>query len=207
MDYKKYSLEQLENWIHDALSCDDVTPHEIYNKIKGIVVDQKKYHSKNLNRCEDLLNLLNGHLVIDLDLSNIPNRIHYSNPVTNVGYGSSNNVYTFTNDKVNDSVGISSTSFVNFNPWTDNVAAGSGTVTAYSAPFSEPYTFTLPNHLLPKNNKWVSSVKEGLMSDKVFETETYVTLPNDMLAKANIKQGDKVELVEQTDGSYVLRKV
>ncbi len=31
MDYKKYSLEQLENWIHNAVSCSEASPQEIYH--------------------------------------------------------------------------------------------------------------------------------------------------------------------------------
>ena len=29
-DYKKYSLEQLENWVHDAING-EASPHEIYS--------------------------------------------------------------------------------------------------------------------------------------------------------------------------------
>jgi len=37
MDYKKYSLENLENWMHDAISSGDATPQEIYDVIAGVV--------------------------------------------------------------------------------------------------------------------------------------------------------------------------
>ena len=37
MDYKKYSLEQLENFLHDAMSAGEATPQEIYDVIVGVV--------------------------------------------------------------------------------------------------------------------------------------------------------------------------
>ena len=31
--YKKYSLEQLDNWVNDALNCEDLTPQDIYDTV------------------------------------------------------------------------------------------------------------------------------------------------------------------------------
>ena len=36
-DYKKYSLENLENWMHDAMSSGGATPQEIYDVIVNLV--------------------------------------------------------------------------------------------------------------------------------------------------------------------------
>jgi hypothetical protein len=60
-DYKKYSLEQLENWIHDALSSAEASPQEIYDVIKGVVEEQYYYFKVNTERCYELLALLNGN--------------------------------------------------------------------------------------------------------------------------------------------------
>jgi len=69
-EYKKYSLEQLENWVHDAMSS-DATPQEIYDTIKN-VVQENYYIYKNLtSQAYELLALLNGngkgHLTCDKD--------------------------------------------------------------------------------------------------------------------------------------------
>ena len=31
--YKKYSLEQLDNWLFDSMNCEDLTPQDIHNTI------------------------------------------------------------------------------------------------------------------------------------------------------------------------------
>ena len=59
-DYKKYSLEQLDNWIHDAMSCEDATPQEIYDVIVGVVKENYYYHKDQASRAYELLCKLNG---------------------------------------------------------------------------------------------------------------------------------------------------
>lgn len=60
-NYKKYSLEQLENWIHDVMSCDDVTAQEIYDKIYEVVTENYYHHKYQTSRAYDLICLLNGN--------------------------------------------------------------------------------------------------------------------------------------------------
>lgn len=61
VDYKKYSLEQLDNWVTNALTSTEATPQEIYDTIKNAV--DENYHTFKLSasRCYDLLSLLNGN--------------------------------------------------------------------------------------------------------------------------------------------------
>ena len=59
-DYKKYSLEQLENWVHDAVNG-DATPQEIYDVVKNVVDEEYHYHKLHTGRCSELLALLNGN--------------------------------------------------------------------------------------------------------------------------------------------------
>ena len=65
--YRKYSLEQLDNWVNDALSCEDLTPEDIYNTIVKCVDDSVEYHKKYLTKSIDLLSLLKGHRSVDFD--------------------------------------------------------------------------------------------------------------------------------------------
>jgi len=67
--YKKYSLEQLDNWVNDALSCEDLTPEDIYNTIVKCVNDSVEYHKKNLTKSVELLSLLKGHRPVEIDTS------------------------------------------------------------------------------------------------------------------------------------------
>jgi len=65
--YKKYSLEQLDNWVHDALNCEDLTPQDIYDTILKCVDDSVEYHKKYLTKSIELLSLLKGHRKVDFD--------------------------------------------------------------------------------------------------------------------------------------------
>jgi hypothetical protein len=58
--YKKYSLEQLDNWVNDALNCEDLTPEEIYDTIVKCVDESVEYHKKYLTKSTELLSLLKG---------------------------------------------------------------------------------------------------------------------------------------------------
>jgi hypothetical protein len=59
-DYKKYSLEKLEEWVHDAMSS-DASPHEIYSTIREVVQENYNYHREQVSRAYGLLELLSGH--------------------------------------------------------------------------------------------------------------------------------------------------
>jgi len=63
--YKKYSLEQLDNWVNDALNCEDLTPQDIYDTIVKCVDESVEYHKKYLTKSIDLLSLLKGHRNVD----------------------------------------------------------------------------------------------------------------------------------------------
>jgi len=66
--YRKYSLEQLDNWVHDALNCDDLSPQDIYDTIVKCVDESVEYHKKYLTKSVEILSLLKGHRpVVDFD--------------------------------------------------------------------------------------------------------------------------------------------
>jgi antitoxin component of MazEF toxin-antitoxin module len=70
-DYKKYSLEQLDNWIHDAISCSEASPQEIYDVIRKAVEEEYYCYKHRTGQAYELLALLNGngkgHLSCDKD--------------------------------------------------------------------------------------------------------------------------------------------
>jgi len=69
--YKKYSLEQLDNWVHDALNCEDLTPQDIYETILKCVDDSVEYHKKYLTKSIELLSLLKGQRSVDFDYTEL----------------------------------------------------------------------------------------------------------------------------------------
>jgi len=70
-NYKKYSLEKLEEWMHDAMSAAEATPQEIYDVIKGVVQENYYTYKHQTSQAYELLALLNGngkgHLTCDKD--------------------------------------------------------------------------------------------------------------------------------------------
>ena len=60
-DYKKYSLENLEKWMSDALVSSEATPQEIYDVIHKVVEEEYHYFKHHTGRCYELLALLNGN--------------------------------------------------------------------------------------------------------------------------------------------------
>jgi len=59
-DYKKYSLENLENWMHDAMSASEATPQEIYDVIVGVVKENYYIYKQKTSEAYELLGLLNS---------------------------------------------------------------------------------------------------------------------------------------------------
>jgi hypothetical protein len=59
-DYKKYSLENLENWLHDAISSAEASPQEIYDTIHKVVSENYYHHKHHASRAYELMEKLNG---------------------------------------------------------------------------------------------------------------------------------------------------
>ena len=142
-DYKKYSLEKLQDWVHDAMNS-DASPHEIYSAIREAVREEYYYHKDCISRASGLLELLSGH-----------------RPVKSDDAGQ-------------------------WNAWEE---------TYYPEEYKEG-----------KVKKWVLPVEECKDADTE-EIEYFVSFPDDLLEAANLKEGDQVEWVDQSDGSYLIKKV
>lgn len=63
-DYKDYSLEKLQEWVHDAMNG-DVSPHEIYSAIREAVREEYYYHKDRISHASGLLSLLSGHRPVE----------------------------------------------------------------------------------------------------------------------------------------------
>jgi hypothetical protein len=144
-DYKKYSLEKLEEWIHDAVSCAEASPQEIYDTIKNVIEENYHIYKNHTERCYELLALLNGN-----------------------GKG-------------------------HVKGWDEWEA------TYYPEEYKGSTVSSVKHD---KVVKWMLPTEVDDLTGDVF-----VTFPDDLLEAANIKEGDQVEWVDQSDGSYLLKKV
>jgi hypothetical protein len=66
-DYKKYSLQKLEDWVCDAISTADATPQEVYDTIVSAITEYHDHHKKGLEYTTELHALLKGHRTQEWD--------------------------------------------------------------------------------------------------------------------------------------------
>ena len=65
--YKNYSLQQLDNWVNDAMNCEDLTPQDIYDTVIKCVDESVEYHKKYLDKSTELLSLLKSNRSVNLN--------------------------------------------------------------------------------------------------------------------------------------------
>jgi len=178
-DYKKHSLEHLEEWLHDALDCEDVTPQEIYDTIVNVVDENIEYHKSYLTKNIEVLSLLKGNRPVDFD-DCMPEWGH-----------SDMEALKYTEEELD--------------AMCDAAAKQEEKDKCREYNLREAEYYNKRAQLdaeYDKVVKWRLPVEvDGLTGD------CYVEFPEDLLAAANLKEGDQVEWVDKGDGSYLLRKV
>jgi antitoxin component of MazEF toxin-antitoxin module len=181
-NYKKYSLENLEKWVEDALNSAEASPQEIYDCIRKVVEDNYYCYKNQTSRCYELLALLNGN-----GKGHIPAYDEYVEKQENL-----------VCDKEDSSPECkkSWSSFWEEHYYPEEVKDDGMRPWGHS---------DLEYHVANKKDKvkkWILPVEADGSSGEYF-----VTFPDDLLEAANLKEGDQVEWVDQGDGSYLLKKV
>ena len=214
-DYKKYSLEKLQEWVHDAMSS-DASPHEIYSAIREAVREDYYYYKDYTSRAYGLLELLSGNRPEKSDDSKkwdeweetyYPEE-YKGSTVSSVQtpFGTDSSQWTYkgkpaTYDEiVADGWEMTADGFW----WKETVDSETE-----KSEYYYDYTRNDPNRKNPfvdKVKKWILPVEETKVAE-TDETEYFVSFPDDLLEAAKLKEGDQVEWVDQGDGSYLLRKV
>ena len=202
-DYKKYSLENLENWLHDAMSSGEATPQEIYDVIVKVVRENYEYHKQQSDQSNELLSLLNGHRTLDIDLSEFLQEREYYEQSNMTNQELSQYKSSLICDK-NDPSPECQGAWNDF--WSDEVKVDGYSVNGMShSKYWYEYDRNDPNRENPfvdKVNRWVLPVQvDGLTG------ECSINLPDDLLERAGLKEGDMVHWIDRKDGSFELRKV
>jgi len=214
-DYKKYSLENLSKWVNDAISSSGATPQEIYNTIKEVVEEEHNFYEEGLKKTSEMLSLLNGSTFTINDV--LREKDYYETPsaftfpscssddtspecMTSWNDFWSNN---YTNDVVDFTSALNTDTFSNIN---HGVKVDGYSVDGVShSKYWYEYDRNDPNRKNPFEDrvvKWQLPVGvDGLTGD------CYVNLPDDLLERAGLKEGDTVEWIDRQDGSFELRKV
>ena len=187
MDYKKYSLEHLENWLYDAMSCGEATPQEIYDVIIEVVNDNYYTYKKQASEAYELLALLNGN---GQSYEDVLKEKEYYEP-SMPPWGHSDLEYLACNK--DDPSPECQKSWNDF--WEENYY-----------PEENKLHVSEDGDIYPvkedKVVKWQLPVElDGLTG------ECFVQFPDDLLEAANLKEGDEVNWIDRGDGSFELKKV
>ena len=231
--YDNYSLDQLSNWVHDAVCSTDNTPEEIYEVIKNAVKEEYQDFSKRTNRCYKLLQLLSGEKY----------------PSTDVKYDEHMNVHAPLSCDKDDKSPECMKSWSDF--WEENYYPEE----YYPHPDQKQYTEEEMNamceqaaseaekqkcreynlreaeyydkrakldmtyndmiakgYTMTDDGFWIKEPKQDKVVKWQLPVEAYpsgeyfVTFPDDLLEAADLKEGDTVEWVDRGDGSYLLKK-
>ena len=210
-DYKKYSLEKLEDWVHDALSG-DATPQEIYDTIKNVVVESRCYHKQQGSRAYELLALMNGN--------KSQSKVEWAHPESSLYKNRQ-----YTEDEFNKMCDTSTSDlekekcreynlreaeYYNQRAQLDAIAEKVKAAGGYEWT-PEPKKDRVVKWVLPVQQvkNWVlpPGTKPGSDVDYVLEEDYVINFPDDLLEAADLNEGDTVEWVDQGNGSFLLRKV
>jgi len=180
MDYKNYSLENLENWLHDALSCEEASPHEIYSVIRKVVKDEYDYHKEKSQQCFGLLELLSGHRPVNLECDK-----DNSSPECE---GAWNDFWEEVDEDRSREYNLREAEYYNKRVELD----------AMMKEIREAGGYEWTPEVSKK--KWILPVEQ-------VHDDYYVSFPDDLLKAAKLKEGDEVNWVDNGDGSFSIRKV
>ena len=210
MDYKKYSLENLEKWIEDAINSSEASPQEIFDVIKNVVTDNYYCYKNHTARCYELLALLNGGNHIEQQVREhgelwakedvLREREYYE------GFDSDKsskyekiwndfweeNYYPEEYQKYNEEVKDDC-----MPPW--------GHSDMEALRYTEEELNAMCDKAASEQDKvvkWQLPVEvDGLTGD------CFIQFPDDLLEAANLKEGDSISWIDRKDGSFELRKV
>jgi len=227
-DYKKYSLENLEKWMEDAMSSADATPQEIYDTIHKVVEENYYHHKYHASRAYELMEKLNG--ADNLSLSEVLKQREYyvgtkltcdkddKSPECQKAWNDfwEENYYPeessqYTEEELNAMCDKASSDEEKNKCREYNLREAeyydkrASLDMNYNDMIAAGYEMTADGVWIPpdtKPNKWVLPVEvDGLTG------ECYIQLPDDLLELANLKEGDQIEWIDRKDGSFEMRKV
>jgi len=180
MDYKNYSFENLENWLHDALSCEEASPHEIYSVIRKVVKDEYDYHKEKSQQCFGLLELLSGHRPVKLECDKDD-----SSPECK---GAWNDFWEEVDEDRSREYNLREAEYYDKRAELD----------ALTKEVREAGEYEWTPEVSKK--KWILPVEQ-------VHDDYFVSFPDDLLKAAKLKEGDEVNWVDNGDGSFSIRKV
>ena len=200
--YRKYSLEQLDNWVNDAVNCEDLTPQDIYDTIAKCVGESVDYHKKYYTKSVELLSLLKGHREVDFDASaNEFDNYEYDAAGAKFPEAEGKDWHDFWESYTDDEKEKRREYNLREAEYYNKRAQLDADYEAIKAAGGYEWT---PEPHKDRVIKWQLPVQQSSF-DGV--DDYYIEFPDDLLEAANLKEGDTVEWIDRKDGSFELRKV
>lgn len=202
-DYKTYSLGQLENWLHDAISAGEATAEEVYDTIKKVVEEEYHTYKNHTSKCYELLALLNGNGKGHIEeYDAVMREKEYYEP-SMPPWGHSDMEYLVNQSKITkcDKDDPSPECKKSWNDFWEEAY--------YPEEVPVPLLINKEGDMWARDtvvkkdkvNKWILPVEvDGLTGDCL------ISLPDDLLEAANLKEGDTVEWIDNKDGSFAFKK-
>jgi hypothetical protein len=221
-DYKKYSLEKLEEWIHDSLSTSKASPKEIYDVIHKVVEENYYTYKHQTSRAYELLALLNGN---GQSYENVLRKNEYYNYTEyELEHQKQKDKILFGCNKDDPSPECqgawnsfweeqyhpeksSQYTEEELNAMCDKAASDYEKETCREYNLREAEYYDKRAQLdakCDKVKKWSLPVQQKI-EDGV--DDYYVQFPDDLLEAADLKEGDQIIWIDNNDGSYTLQKV
>ena len=201
-NYKKYSLENLEKWIEDAINSSEASPQEIYDVIKNVVSDNYYCYKNHTERCYELLALLNGHGHINKYEERLNSLFDKDDKLTCDKDDKSPECQKAWNDFWEENYYPEEAVDDGMRPW-----GHSDLEYLANSVLTEDRISNFPGEQCVTSQqdkvvKWQLPVEvDGLTGD------CFIQFPDDLLEASNLKEGDQVEWIDLKNGSFELRKV
>jgi len=201
-NYKKYSLENLEKWIEDAINSSEASPQEIYDVIKNVVSDNYYCYKNHTERCYELLALLNGHGHINKYEERLNSLFDKDDKLTCDKDDKSPECQKAWNDFWEENYYPEEAVDDGMRPW-----GHSDLEYLANSVLTEDRISNFPGEQCVASQqdkvvKWQLPVEvDGLTGD------CFIQFPDDLLEASNLKEGDQVEWIDLKNGSFELRKV
>lgn len=212
-DYKSYSLNQLKDWVHDAISSGDVTASEVYNAITSVVDESIDYHAQNLSNLQELHSLLNGKNDKEQYDAVMSEREYYEPTMPPWGH-SDMEALRYTEEELNAMCDAAEAEekkeeYAKSRLQDDYKRMQKVATMNYKEAIAAGWTMTDDGFWMPPQKdervkKWILPVELSYVDG---EEDYLLSLPTDLLESVDWKEGDQLEWIPQEDNSYILKKV
>jgi hypothetical protein len=222
-NYKKYSLENVEKWVEDAVSSSEASPQEIYDTIQKVVSENYYHHKYHASRAYELMEKLNGSVNFtscDKDDKSPECQNAWNDFWEENNYPEEHSQYTeeeldaMCNKAASDDEKEKCREY-NLREaeyYDKRIKLDSEYTQAKiqaNSPYNDGWTREYYQKIVDKYEGKQDKVKKWILPVELdgLTGECYINLPDDLLEVANLKEGDQVEWIDLGGGSFEMRKV